>query len=107
MPAPKGNRNNANGRKFAGAVRRALHDRAALQGIANKLVDLALSGEAWAIREIGDRIDGKPAQTTELNVTTRQAPQEMDEAELDRRIAALTAREAGTDSGEEVASGVH
>ena len=33
-----------------------------LRAIADKLVDLAISGELQAIKEIADRIDGKPAQ---------------------------------------------
>lgn len=30
--------------------------------IAEKCVKLAMKGESWAIKEIGDRMDGKPAQ---------------------------------------------
>jgi hypothetical protein len=33
-----------------------------LRLIAEKLVELALAGDAAAIKEIGDRLDGKPAQ---------------------------------------------
>ncbi len=33
-----------------------------LRAIADKLVELAISGELQAIKEIADRIDGKPAQ---------------------------------------------
>ena len=38
----------------------------ALQKIGEKLVDLALEGDMQAIKEIGDRVDGRPAQTTEI-----------------------------------------
>jgi hypothetical protein len=40
-----------------------------LRRIADKLVDAALAGEAWAVKEVMDRIDGKPAQTADVNVT--------------------------------------
>ncbi len=30
--------------------------------IADKCADEAMGGESWAVREIGDRLDGKPAQ---------------------------------------------
>lgn len=33
-----------------------------LRGIAEKLVQTALDGEEWAIKEIADRIDGKVSQ---------------------------------------------
>lgn len=34
-----------------------------VRGAAEKLLDLAEAGEQWAIKELGDRLDGKPAQT--------------------------------------------
>jgi hypothetical protein len=37
-----------------------------LQRVANKLADLAEVGESWAVKEVADRIDGKPLQATEL-----------------------------------------
>lgn len=36
-----------------------------LRTIAEKLVEAAEAGEAWAIREIADRVDGKPMQAIE------------------------------------------
>ncbi len=33
--------------------------------IANKVIERALDGDLQAIREIGDRLDGKPHQSTE------------------------------------------
>lgn len=30
--------------------------------IADKCADEAMNGESWAVREVGDRLDGKPAQ---------------------------------------------
>jgi hypothetical protein len=36
-----------------------------LRALARKLVEKGLGGELAALREIGDRLDGKPAQTIE------------------------------------------
>ena len=38
---------------------------AALQAIAEKLIDCALEGDISAIKEIGDRVDGKAVQAIE------------------------------------------
>src|SRR5690242_6236255 len=38
-----------------------------LRRIADKLVEAAVDGEAWAIKEVMDRIDGKPVQSAEIN----------------------------------------
>lgn len=37
-----------------------------LRKLAQKLVGLGIAGDVGAIREIGDRIDGKPKQETEI-----------------------------------------
>lgn len=36
-----------------------------LRTIAEKLVNAAEAGESWAIKEVADRIDGKPMQAVE------------------------------------------
>jgi hypothetical protein len=67
--AQPGNKNAAKGRMFADAINRALqlpgrHERLKrLEAIADKLVTLAEDGDIQAIREVADRLDGKPAQT--------------------------------------------
>ncbi len=38
----------------------------ALRILARRLVDKALDGDVTALKEIGDRLDGKPAQAVEL-----------------------------------------
>lgn len=38
-----------------------------LRALAEKTVELALSGDMQAIKEIGDRLDGKPVQAIESN----------------------------------------
>lgn len=37
-----------------------------LRLIAEKVVDQAVKGEPWAVKEVADRIDGKPAQQLNL-----------------------------------------
>jgi len=68
--APIGNRNAARGAEWRDALRKALKDYEAsgikrgqaLRKIAEKLVEKALEGDMAAIVEIGNRLDGKPAQ---------------------------------------------
>jgi len=43
----------------------------ALRKIAQKVLDLAASGDMQAIREIGDRLDGKPVQENQTELTHR------------------------------------
>lgn len=41
---------------------------ARLNRIAEQLVQAAESGEQWAIKEVADRLDGKPAQTVDATI---------------------------------------
>lgn len=55
---------------WADAVRRAVNRRLEneegkpkkIERLADKLVDFALEGEGWAMKEIGERLDGKSPQ---------------------------------------------
>jgi len=69
--APVGNQNGKKGKLFYDALRVALvqEDRKKLRTITEKLVKSAENGEPWAIKEVMDRIDGKPVNTTELSGT--------------------------------------
>lgn len=62
--AQPGNKNGA--RPFAAALKHAIADagtdRAALIEIAKALLAKAMDGDLAAIREVADRLDGKPAQ---------------------------------------------
>jgi hypothetical protein len=40
-----------------------------LRDVAEKLVACALAGEPWAIQQIADRLDGKPAQEAIVDIT--------------------------------------
>lgn len=67
MGAPVGNKNAAKGKMWANALTRALDQYEAdgvqrgnaLRKIADRLISKALEGDMAAIKEFGDRIDGK------------------------------------------------
>lgn len=69
MGAPVGNKNAAKAKVWHAAILRALDKRgagdrvAALDELAGKLLDLVATGDLQALKEFGDRLDGKPAQT--------------------------------------------
>ena len=62
----KGNHNAAKGKLFYNQLRKVLvqEDQLKLRQIAEKLVEAAQEGEAWAVKEIMDRVDGKAVQST-------------------------------------------
>ena len=64
--APKGNKNGARGRIWSDVLRRLLlRDREKLQALANALIKKAASGDVSALKEIGDRLEGKIPQAIE------------------------------------------
>lgn len=69
MPAgaPEGNKNATKNRPWAEAINRALlaEDGKKLRALAEKLIEKALEGDVSALKEIGDRSDGKPSQQLE------------------------------------------
>ena len=67
MAAPAGNSNAKKGKEWFDALRKECVQRGALAKIAKVLVDKAEAGEAWAIQEVANRFDGKPAQAVELS----------------------------------------
>ena len=89
--APKGNRNAAKTRIWAEAINKILCQsdegkKRKLELLAEKLIDTALDGDMAAIREIGDRVDGKPL--AQIEVTTMQ-PSDMTDLELLTRLREL------------------
>ena len=65
MGAPAGNKNAAKeNRRWSEALNRAIaQDKGKrLRDAAEKLLTKASEGEPWAVKELGDRLDGKPAQ---------------------------------------------
>ena len=72
MAAPKGNTYAANGSRWRNAIDKALAKRCksdgqkALVDIAEQLLAKASEGDVSALRELGDRMDGKPKQAIDL-----------------------------------------
>jgi hypothetical protein len=68
MGAPAGNTNHTKGRLWRTAIERALEIRgagdrmAALNELADKLLEKAGEGDMSALKELGDRLDGKSVQ---------------------------------------------
>lgn len=64
MGAPIGNKNATKNRPWAEAINRALmaEDGKKLRALADKIIDRALEGDVTALKEIGDRVDGKALQ---------------------------------------------
>lgn len=69
MGAPVGNLNASKSKRWYEALDRAIKqdEGARLRTAAEKLLDLAAAGEPWAVKELGDRLDGKPTQQTEIS----------------------------------------
>jgi hypothetical protein len=68
MGAPVGNKNAAKAKQWSAAIERALAKRKggkaqALDELAEKLLTACDSADLAALRELGDRLDGKPAQS--------------------------------------------
>ncbi len=66
--APLGNDNALKGKPWRDALNRALaqDDEGRLRKAAESLLTLASEGEAWAVKELADRLDGKPQQDTTI-----------------------------------------
>jgi hypothetical protein len=65
----KGNQNAKKGRLFFDQLRKVLvqNDALKLRQVTEKLVDAAIEGEPWAVKEVIDRMDGKAIQATEIS----------------------------------------
>jgi hypothetical protein len=91
MPFKKGQSGNPGGRpktkEFTEAIRLAVHEaqgnRTRLRVIADALVDKAIEGDLSAIREVADRLDGKPAIAAQVDMTPpKTRVEEMSDEEL-------------------------
>ena len=66
--APIGNQNNKNAKIWQQAIKRSLARYsnesvdAGLDKLADKLIQACENGDSWALKELGDRTEGKPAQ---------------------------------------------
>ncbi len=69
MPGTIGNTNSSkNNRLWSDTIRRACvqNDGKLLRELAEALIEKALEGDIMAIKEVGDRLEGKPVARTEL-----------------------------------------
>ena len=75
MGAPLGNQNGAKSKVWRAAIDRALERRTVsradgikeIDALADKLLELVSTGDLPALKEFGDRMDGKPAQAVEMS----------------------------------------
>ncbi len=73
MAAALGNQYAAKAKRWTMAIERALEKRStvdqldALDALAEKLLSACDQGDLAALKELGDRLDGKPKQQTELS----------------------------------------
>jgi hypothetical protein len=67
--APLGNRNGVKAKPWTAAINRALERRSLvsqkseLDQLADKLIDRCLGGDLASLQELGNRLEGKPAQS--------------------------------------------
>jgi hypothetical protein len=69
--APIGNRNAQKGRIWNDSLRKAIaqDDGRRLRESIEQLLNLASIGEPWAIKELADRLDGRPKQANVLEAS--------------------------------------
>lgn len=74
LGAQPGNQNAKKAKRWSDAIARALAKvelgkgvEAGLDTCATQLVKAAIAGEQWALKELGDRIDGKAAQSVTVS----------------------------------------
>jgi len=70
--APKGNNNGGKNKIWSDALRLELagtRNAAKLRRLAKKLIEQAEDGNMQAMKEIGDRLEGKPNQSIDVAVT--------------------------------------
>jgi hypothetical protein len=105
MAFEKGKSGNPGGRPkekvFSDAIRVAVNredgkGRKKLMLLAEKLVDFALAGEGWAMQQIADRLDGKPAQESTVTIDDKRDATDWTRDELVAFLRNSAADRAGT-----------
>lgn len=107
MAFEKGNQLGAKARLFDGALKRAIaqDDGQRLRDAAEKLLTLAANGEAWAIKELADRLDGKAQQNVSIE---RKDVRDLSLAELAAAMASeLDSGGTGAPVGSDKSGRVH
>lgn len=105
MAAPKGNKNAARGFQFRDALEKAMkQDRPqALRKLAVELLDQAVAGNMDAIKEVANRLDGRPGQRVEIEHSDSQAAKMLAAEERLRRhrVGTLSAAIQDLDPGDD------
>ena len=107
-----------NGREqkpWADAIKRALaraeHDpkgsHRALNALAERLLDKCADGDMASLRELGDRLDGKAPQSTDLTINDRRSVADLTNAELAAIAAGGSARAVDAEDGASESPAVH
>lgn len=66
MGAPLGNQNASKAYRWKNTIQKRLEELQAIEKVADALITKALEGDMSAIKELGDRIDGKPKQQVDI-----------------------------------------
>lgn len=107
MAFQKGNQLGAKSKLFDAALKRAIaqDDGVRLRNAAEKLLELAATGEAWAIRELADRLDGKSQQNVSVE---RKNVSDLSLSELAAELAtAIAGGDESTPASPEQPGAVH
>jgi len=78
-----------------------------LRALAEKAVELGLAGDIAAMREIGDRLDGKPAQSLTVDATVTHDLSSLSDAQLAAIIAGAADGGGGSDAPKNDKAGLH
>ena len=115
MPWKPGQSGNPRGRLpeklFADQLRIVLFEEDKVTGrrkmrvIAEKLVEQAMAGEGWAIQQVADRIDGKPAQDGTLTIDHKHDRTDYTRDDLVEIIRAASAEISASGGGNVMANG--
>lgn len=113
MAAPKNNRNAARAKDWRDTLVFVLENYKgcekgmALREIANTLIAKAIDGDMQAIKEIGDRIDGKAVQCIEAEINRIRDVKELTDEELESIAAGVSTGTAGSEGCEKEPDSVH
>jgi hypothetical protein len=109
-----GNQNAKKAKIWEQALKRALARwsgetvHAGLDKIADTVVRAAGAGDMWAIKEIGDRVDGRAAQSSEVTVHEgRKRVEELSDAELADIASGRGSGTADAESGPSEPAEIH